>query len=58
MPHWLYFHGNLTILTVCLTRSRPVIGAEPGLHLLLPQLELLGVGQQSPAGVPESLLLA
>lgn len=46
------------VLTVGLTGSRAVIGTEPGLHLLLAQLELLGVGEQRPAGVPEPLLLS
>lgn len=53
----LKFPLHLPVLTVSLAGSRPVIGAEPGLHLLLAQLELLGVGEQRPAGVPESLLL-
>lgn len=48
---------SFPVLTVSLAGSRPVIWAEPGLHLLLTQLELLGVGKQRPAGVPESLLL-
>lgn len=46
-----------SVLTVGLTGSRSVVGAEPRLHLLLAHLELLGVGQQRPAGVPEPLLL-
>lgn len=53
----LYIPCSIPVLTVSLAGSRPVIGAEPGLQLLLAQLELLGVGEQRPTGVPESLLL-
>lgn len=53
----LHLCGSFPVLTVRLAGSRPVIGAEPGLRLLLAQLQLLGVGEQRPAGVPESLLL-
>lgn len=45
------------LLTVGLASSRAVGGAEARLCLFLAHLELLGVGQQCPAGVPEPLLL-
>lgn len=53
-------HQNcpFTVLTFSLAGSRAIIGAEPGLNLLLAQLELLRVRQQCPAGVAESLFLA
>lgn len=48
---------SFPVLTISLAGSRAVIGAEPCLRLLLAQLQLLGFGEQCPAGVPESLLL-
>lgn len=53
----LSFPLSFPVLTVGLAGSGPVVGAEPGLCLLLAQLQLLGVGEQRPAGVSESLLL-
>ncbi len=52
-----YVPCSFPVLTVSLAGSRPVIWTEPSLHLPLAQLELLGVGEQRPAGVPESLFL-
>lgn len=57
LKYSIWISGPFSVLTVSLTGSRTIIRAEPGLHLLLAQLQKLGAGEQRPADVPVSLLL-